>query len=257
MGKTSTSDIESGVGFLGGFLSTLMGHVRENKIPFEAIHRLGKAGGKQTVKKIVDLAYADWQDEQPAFVEATADRPQQPEMGEPLLGGSSYRNAPTNNDKLPANHYSVRVTYAPMPSFADLKKEFGENNVSVIFDGREWKLDSSCVGMDRTPGVKIFLVHDFGRAWESEEAIAWGLAERTAVAPNGYRPATHEEKYEFQKAHPELFNYVALGSFTFRGDVRCVAGLWHGGGRRFLDSGAFDRRWDARYRCLFVSKASS
>lgn len=65
MGKANTSDIESGVGFLGGFLSTLMGFVREGGVPFEAIHRLGKEGGRETVKKIVRMAYADWLAEQP------------------------------------------------------------------------------------------------------------------------------------------------------------------------------------------------
>ncbi|MFA6447184.1 MAG: hypothetical protein WCW31_02900 [Patescibacteria group bacterium] len=158
-------------------------------------------------------------------------------------------------ETLPANHYRVYVSYAPMPSLVDLEKEFGEKNVSVIFDGREWKLEFSCVGMDRTPGEKVFLVHDFGRAWECEEAITWGLEQRTAVAPKGYRPATHEEGYEFQKAHPELFNFVAPGSFAVAGDdVRYVACLWRGGRRRVLGDEEFYRKGYANNRCLFVSK---
>lgn len=212
-------------------------------VPFEAFERLGTDQGEATLTKVLEIVLADWQ----------AEQPQPPEFVE-SEGGHPYRNAPTNGNTLPANHYSVRMTYAPMPSFADLKKEFGEDNVSVIFDGREWKLDSSCVGMDRTPGYKVILAKNFGRRWESEEAIAWGLAQRTAVAPNGYRPLTHEEKYEFQKAHSELFNLVALGSFTLRGGVRCVAYLWRDGNRRVLGDGKFGGRWYAGYLCLFVSK---
>jgi len=264
MGKrTDYAALRAGFGLARGLSDEFIQACERINPPIEAIHRLVTPNGQKTMDEIVRRAVADWQAEQPASANqtshkalsgsATADRPQPPTFVE-SKGGHAYRDAPTNGNKLPADHYSVRVTYAPMPSFADLKKEFGEDNVSVIFDGREWKLDSSCVGMDRTPGEKIFLVKDFGRGWESEEAIAWGRDERTSVAPNGYRPATHEEEYEFQKAHPEIFNLVALGSFALDGDIRCVAYLWSDGYRRCLDCGKFDGEWVASYRCLFVSK---
>jgi hypothetical protein len=108
--------------------------------------------------------------------------------------------------------------------------------------------------MSRTLGDKVFLVHDVGREWESEERIAWGQAQRTPVAPNGYRPATHDEEYEFQKSHPELTNLVALGSSTVYDDHRVVAVVWSGAGRRILGSNWFSNGWHARYRVLFVSK---
>ena len=170
-------------------------------------------------------------------------------------GVHPYRGGvPSNGDVLPVDHYRVHVTYAPMPSIADLKKEFGENSVSVIYDGREWELHTSCDGMSRTPGDRIFFYHDVGRAWEREEQIAWGLAQRTAVAPNGYRTATHDEEYEFQRAHPELVDYVALGdSALLDGRFRYVADVWGFEGQH-IGGGLIDVSFHARFRVLFVSK---
>lgn len=155
---------------------------------------------------------------------------------------------------LPPDHYRVRVTYAQMPSMDDLKKEWGKDNVSDIFDGRPFTLHASCVGMDRTPGEKVFYVHDAGGDWESEERIAWGLKQRSAVAPNGYRPATHEETYEFAKAHPELVDFVGLGSFAVLGGGRYVAFVWRLDSQRVLADGWFVSGWRRRLRVLFVSK---
>ncbi len=155
---------------------------------------------------------------------------------------------------LPADHYRVPVTYAPMPSMETLKKEWGEDNVSVIFDGRPFTLHTSCVGMDRTPGERTFYVHDAGGDWESEERIAWGLKQRNVVAPNGYRPATPEETYEFAKAHPELVDFVGLGSLAVNGDNRYVADVWQNDGQRVLGSYWLGGRWARGYRVLFVAK---
>jgi len=239
MSKKDVSEIERGAGFFQGFVAAMMGVVREKGVPFVAIYRLATDNGRPTLVRIVDLAHADWLDEQP-----------KPSVAQ--SGGTPYRGG-VPVEPLPADHYRVYVSYAPMPSLADLKKEFGEKNVSDIFDGRTWELHASCVGMSRTPGDKIFFFHDVGRAWEREERIAWGLAQRTAVAPNGYRPATHDEEYEFQKAHPELLDYVALGSSTpfVR---RYVARVWCNGGQRILDDRWIGFGFGARNRVLLVSK---
>lgn len=259
MGKAHTSDIESGVGFLGGFLSTLMGFVRESKIPFEAIHRLGKAGGRDTVKKIVDLAYAEWEAEQPKPVsqellfapKVIKGRPTG-KGKEPTQAGS---DAPANGDVLPPNHYRVYITYAPLPSLDELKKKWGEHFVSDIFDGRPFTLHASCVGMDSTPGEKIFYLHDVGDDWESEEQIAWGEKQCSAIAPNGYRPATEQETYEFAKAHPEIVDFVGLGSFAMDGNDRCVADVWQSMvDQRILDHDSFDDGLHQASRALFVCK---
>lgn len=148
------------------------------------------------------------------------------------------------------NKYLVPVSYAPLPSFAYLKNEFGKNNVSYIFDGREWKNHSSCVGIDKTPSDKVFLVKHFGRETESEANIA-------EMDKLGYRPATHIEAYEFQKKHPELqrqFWIVALGSFALDDGSRYVAVLSGDSGRRILDGSWFGRWWSADRRFLFVRK---
>ncbi len=202
---------------------------RERGVAFEAIYRLAKPAGRATLGKIVAIAHEDWRAEQPV-VSASVE------------------------DSLPPNHYRVHMTYAPMPSFAELEKEFGENNVSVVFDGRPFSLHASCVGMDRTPGERIVYVHDAERDWWSEEMIAWGLAQRSAIAPNGYRPMTHEEEYEFAKAHPELVDFVGLGSSAMRADCWCVADVWWHDGQRLLGSDWFGRRWSRSGRVLFVCK---
>ena len=116
-------------------------------------------------------------------------------------------------ESLPPDHYRVFMPYTDFPHLADLRKEFDLID-DFVFDGRPWELHPSCVGLSRTPGDRIFFLHNPGESWDPEEQIVWGLAHRTAVAQNGYRPVTHDEEYEFQKAHPELLCYVALGSFV-------------------------------------------
>jgi hypothetical protein len=230
MAKKNVSEIEKGAGYFQGLVTGFMEIVREKNVPFEAVYRLVTPEGRKTLSNMVAFAHQDWLAEQPPSPRISAD------------------------GALPANHYRVPLTYAGMPSFADLKREFGENNVSCIFDGRPFELHPSCAGMSRTPGDRIFFVHNAGREWESEERIAWGLVQRTATAPNGYRPAIHEEEYEFAKAHPELADFIGLGSFALRGDDRCVALVWRDGGRRILGHYWFDFRWPRRCRVLFVRK---
>ncbi len=155
---------------------------------------------------------------------------------------------------LPPNHYIVPITYAPMPPFTHLEREFGEKKVSVIFADRMWQLHSSCVGMNRTPGKRIFFVHDVGHGWEREDQIVWGLNQRSAVAPSGYRTAIPEELYEFLKVHPELTNLVALGSSTMLHGFQYVAGVWSYGGQRILVSHHIVLGFLAKDRVLFVRK---
>ncbi len=211
--------------------------------PVEALHRLVTPQGHGTMDEMVRLAVAAW----------LAEQPQPSDAGHPV-GDHPYRNTPTNRVELPAEHYRVRVTYAPLPSLEALKAEFGQNNVSDIFDGRPFELHSSCADMDKTPGDRIFYMHNVGRKWRGEERIAWGLKQRSAVAPNGYRPAIPEEEYEFQKAHPELVDYVALGSSAMRDEYGCCATLWGRDGQRIFGGGRIGNEFDARFRVLFVSK---
>lgn len=161
----------------------------------------------------------------------------------------------SNLIELPPNHYCVHVTYAPMPSRdALLKGKLTDRDVSPIFDGRPFSLHTSCVGMDRTPGERVFYNHNVGRDWEGEEQIAWGLKQRNMIARYGYRPAIHVETYEFLKAHRELWDFIGLGSFMAVNDVhRFVTYVWEYGGCRVLGSSWLGRKENCRKRVLFVA----
>ena len=159
---------------------------------------------------------------------------------------------PTKGKRIRLNkdEYLVHVTYAPLPSFSELEQEFGEGNVSNIFDGRPFQKHSSCENIDETPGDKVFLLKHFGRETQSEDNIA-------EMDKLGYRPATHIEAYAFQKKHPELqrkFWIVALGSFAMGDGGRYVAVLRGGSGRRIFVSCWFGSGWGSGRRFLFVRK---
>jgi hypothetical protein len=185
-----------------------------------------------------------------------------PKLIEQSQSGHPYRGAATNGNTLPPNHYRVHVTYAPLPSI----KELGEGwdyRFASCFGDEDYsppRIHASCVGMDRTPGERMFYVHDAGGNWESEERIAWGLVQRNAAAPNGYRPATHEETYEFAKAHPELVDFVGLGSFQIVGlggncnPVRHAFCIMQEGSRRSFVDEALDEGFGSETRVLFVSR---
>jgi len=213
------SEIERGAGYFMGVVTNLMDVVREKMVPFEAIYRLATPEGRTTIQKMVELAHTDWLKEQPV---------------KPLA----------------KNEYFVPVTYAPLPSYAELEKEFGKGNVSYIFDGRPFTKHASCSNILETPGNKIFFVKHFGREINSDTAIA-------EMDRLDYRPATHIEACEFQKAHPYLqqqFCIVALGSFAVVGCNQCVAVLDSNSVRRFFVNVWFDCVWDADRRFLFVRK---
>jgi hypothetical protein len=254
MAKKNLSEIEKGGGFFLGLLNSLMDAAREKSVPFAAIHRLATDGGKGTIGKIVDLAYADWQDEQPRSNN-------RPKNGEPN-GAHPYRSAPSNRDQaLPPDHYLVHITYAAVPSRTELEKEYSDkNSVSEILDGRAWELHESCKGMDEAPGERIFwtAAPPVEMLDDSEKIIAWAAAQKSDFAPKGYRPATHQEEIEFARKHPELqkkFWIVALGSFAMDGGNRYVAVLRSASARRVLyDVCWFDFRWASGSRFLLVRR---
>jgi len=151
---------------------------------------------------------------------------------------------------LAEGEYLVPVIYAPLPSFEKLEQEFGKGNVSKIFDGRPFTKHASCINVDEAHGDYIFLVKHFGREINSDTAIA-------EMDKLGYRPATHIEAYEFQKAHPDLqrqFYIVALGSFAEDGGDQCVAVLGSYFDRRVFSIRCYGFKWDTGGRFLFVRK---
>lgn len=153
-------------------------------------------------------------------------------------------------DGLTENEYLVPVAYSALPSFAQLEKEFGEGNVSNLFDGRPFEKHASCAGIPEAPGNKVFLVKHFNREIKSEAAIA-------EMDKLGYRPATHLEAYAFQQVNPELqrqFWIIALGSFALHDGDRCVTMLNGGSHERIFGSRWFDNVWYSGIRFLFVRK---
>lgn len=162
------------------------------------------------------------------------------------LTSSGVATQPLGKDE-----HLVHVDYASWPFFSELEKEFGEGNVSGLFDGREWQNHPSCAN-DQTPGGKIFLVKGFNKRIRAHRAIA-------EMRKLGYRPATHLEAYAFQGVNPDLqcqFRIVAPGSFVVDGDCRHVAVLDNGSHGRIFDSVWGSQKWLVGDRFLFVRKAS-
>lgn len=154
-------------------------------------------------------------------------------------------------------HYRVHVSYAPLPDWSELKKEFGI--VSEIFDGsRPWKMADHLE--NQAPGERFMFLKEFANPMKSRAVISWG-------ARNGYRPATHQELIDFARAYPDLQHksqLVALGSHINKSETtggrygfptqlrwRYVAVMSQRAGERGLQSGEYSRSW-SKCRFLFV-----
>ncbi len=61
MAKKNLSEIERGAGFFEGFVTNLMAVVREQNVPFEALYRLVKPEGRETLKEMVYVAQKAFQ----------------------------------------------------------------------------------------------------------------------------------------------------------------------------------------------------
>lgn len=156
---------------------------------------------------------------------------------------------------LPTGHYRVNLIGVPCPPLDALEVEFGPGLVSEIFDGRPWEIDESRKDTERVLGDAVFFLKEFDHCWTRKEAIAFIRDASSSVAVNGYRFATHDEEYAFQKVHSLPFGFVALGDSAVYGGRPCVAGVWRSIDYKRIFS---DRPRDSRYcqldRCLLVSK---
>jgi hypothetical protein len=141
-----------------------------------------------------------------------------------------------------------------LPSFDELKKRWGKSKVHRIFDGRPFSLHPACGDIDPVDGERVFHVHDHGRDWTDIELLAWADKQCNIMAPNGYRPATHVELLAFNKAHPELTDIVALGSFAEDRGNRYVAIVFRYGQKNALDGQYTPSLWSGRVRALLVCK---
>ena len=174
---------------------------------------------------------------------------ERPSIVLPSPVGNPYRELPF--EPPPPGHYRAFVTYGPLPPSERLWREFPR--VDWPPGCIKWQKHPSCVGMDETPGERIFLIRRFGRRLFGEKVIAWGQK-------NGYRPAIHLEAYEFAKANHDLliqFAVVALGSFLLEfGSRRRVMGLSNCDEWLFLSTDPCNYGWPECFSFLFVRKDS-
>lgn len=233
MAKRNVSEIETGAGFFMGFVNATMDVVREKAYPFAAIYRLATAGGRTTLVKIVDLAYADWQAEQPKPIE-------QPEGGHPYRGGPQNGNA----------SFSAPIVYV-QPEFEELKRRFPAY-VNPDYKGKRFDPIERCKAVPTSVGnceVAFEYVHMDRDA--STDAV---LAE---MDRKGLRPALYEELLGFAEKYPDeqrKYPIVALGSETSVYGRRRVAYLWHDADARHLYLDWIDRVWRDDDRFLAVRK---
>ncbi len=169
---------------------------------------------------------------------------------------SDHNNHKTGGVVLPPDHYIVPCGYCQFPSMGELNKTF-PGGISNNFHDWRWNRYSLCINAREVPGNLVMFRKRFGRRMESEQVIAWGLAQRTAVAPNGYRPAMgHHEVIDFHRVNPELCQkgwYVGLGSFVIDVEFRRRVAVLFALNGAILDSRLFDSIWCPHNWFIFVS----
>lgn len=154
---------------------------------------------------------------------------------------------------LKPHRYRITVASAVLPTYADLIVNYGEGNVSELWDESKRKLELHESLRELTPptGEVTVFVKKFDRPTTSEKAIKW-------ADEHGYRLCFPWEREAFSKANPDLqrkFWIVDLGSFALGdGGGRYVPDLHELDGRRCLVGDWFGREWDASCRFLFASK---
>lgn len=225
MAKRNVSEIETGAGFFMGFVNAMMDIAREKDVPFAAVYRLVTAGGRKTLGSMIDLAYADWQTEQPQ-------------------GGHPYRGGPQNGNSL----FSAPIAYV-QPDFEELKRRFPAR-VSPDYKGKRFDPIERCKGVStENREVAFEYVH-----MDHDASIDEVLAE---MDRKGLRPALYEELLGFAEKYPDeqrKYPIVALGSETNVSGGRFVACLWGVGLGRLFSLDWIDRVWLADCRFLAVRK---
>lgn len=233
MTERNVSEIETDAGFFTRFMNATMDVVREKAIPFAAVYRLATAGGRTTLVKIVDLAYADWQAEQPKPVE------RQPQ------GGHPYRGGPTNG----SSPFSAPVVYV-QPAFEELKRRFPAY-VDPDYKDRRFGPIERCKAVSKENREVAFEYVHMDRDASTDEVLA-------EMDRRGLRPALYEELLGFAEKYPDeqrKYPIVALGSESDVGGRRRVASLWRDGVGRDLHLGwVDDDGWDCYDRFLAVRK---
>ena len=231
MTKRNVSEIETGAGFFMGFVNATMDVVREKAIPFAAVYRLATAGGRKTLGNMIDLAYADWQAEQPKPVE-------QPQ------GGHPYRGGPTNGNE----PFSAPIVYV-QPEFEELERRFPAY-VNPDYKGKHFDPIERCKAVSKENREVAFEYVHLDRDASTDEVLA-------EMDRRGLRPALYEELLGFAEKYPDeqrKYPIVALGSEAGVSGHRRVASLWCDGHGRSLDLSWLGDDWDGRCRFLAVRK---
>lgn len=148
------------------------------------------------------------------------------------------------------HYYRITVQSIDLPTYADLIANYGEGNVSDVWEKSKYKLKlhKSLRKVTPSTGDKIVFVKKFDRAITSEKVIEWGKN-------NGYRLAFPAEREAFSKANPDLqrkFWIVDLGSFLDGNTNRHIPILCGSDNERILDFDLFDIEYGADDRFLFV-----
>ena len=225
MAKRNISEIETGAGFFMGFVNATMDVVREKAIPFAALYRLATAGGRKTLGSMIDLAYADWQAEQPQ-------------------GGHPYRGGSQTNGSL----FSAPIAYV-QPEFEELKRRFPAY-VNPDCKGKWFDPIERCKGVSTENREVAFEYVHMDRDASTDEVLA-------EMDRRGLRPALYEELLGFAEKYPDeqrKYPIVALGSGTDVGGLRDVAYLWSDGDGRGLDLRWIGLGWRDDYRFLAARK---
>lgn len=231
MTKRNVSEIETGAGFFMGFVNATMDVVREKAIPFAAVYRLATAGGRKTLGNMIDLAYADWQAEQPKPVE-------QPQ------GGHPYRGGPTNGNE----PFSAPIVYV-QPEFEELERRFPAY-VNPDYKGKHFDPIERCKAVSKENREVAFEYVHLDRDASTDEVLA-------EMDRRGLRPALYEELLGFAEKYPDeqrKYPIVALGSETRVHGYRYVAYLWIDDDGRSLHLNWVDLDWYGDCRFLAVRK---
>lgn len=169
-------EVKGGVRFLLSFAQLLIAELEDQEVPFEAIDRLTRNEGQQTMEKVVRLIKQDWLDEKK---HAPVPPPVRPKR---VLDQEEMR---------------CRVFVDP----ANFSLE--EHHLEVPL-----QLDESCYNVSDRIGKRDFLVKRFLTGMSRSAVKHW-------AKDQGYRVATVQEVDALVKAHPELLQggrIVVLGS---------------------------------------------
>lgn len=148
--------------------------------------------------------------------------------------------------------YTVHVTTYALPDMLALEADFGQGNVSTIFDGqdwRKWEQEPSCAG-DEITGDREMQLGELTENMTREQILA--------AVPDGWRVALPADGVAFAKKHPELqrqFWILILGASALRGGGRRDVPVLVSDSRyRYLNCLWRESTWRAGDRVLLVRK---